>query len=30
MIKKITKFKNFTSIDTGLKKTVNLYIKNKI
>ena len=30
LIKKITKFKNFTNIDTGLKNTVNWYIKNKI
>ena len=30
LIKKITKFKKFTSIDIGLKNTVNWYIKNKI
>ena len=30
LIKKITKFKNFTSIDKGLKNTVSWYIKNKI
>jgi len=30
LIKKITKFKKFTSIDTGLRNTVNWYIKNKI
>ena len=30
LIKKITKFKNFTNIDTGLRNTVNWYIKNKI
>jgi len=30
LIKKITKFKNFTSVDTGLRNTVNWYIKNKM
>jgi UDP-glucuronate 4-epimerase len=30
LIKKITKFKNFTSIDAGLRSTVKWYIKNKI
>jgi len=30
LIKNITKFKNFTSIDIGLRNTVNWYIKNKI
>ena len=30
LIKKVTKFKNFTSIDRGLKNTVSWYIKNKI
>ena len=30
LIKRITKFKHFTSINNGLKNTVNWYLKNKI
>ena len=30
LIKRITKFKHFTSINNGLKNTLNWYLKNKI
>ena len=30
LIKNITKFRNFTSTDIGLRNTVNWYINNKI